>query len=97
MIRSAMVAAASAPGTSLCLNHLLFLFASARLAGLADQRRKGADLNGAVGEDSSHFQVTTNGLHKIAQGAHQHVGPVLDLGDLGLFDIEGFGQGVLGE
>ncbi len=32
------------------LDQLLFLFASARLAGLAGQRQKGADLNGAVGK-----------------------------------------------
>ena len=76
---------------------MLFLFASARLAGLVGQRRKGADLNGAVGEDSPHLQVTTHGLDEVAQRAHQHVGPILDFGDLGLLDVEVFGQGVLGE
>jgi len=73
------------------------LFTSAFLAGLAGQRRKSADLNGAVWEDSPHLQITTDGLNKIAQSAHQHVGPILDLGDLGLLDVEVFGQAVLSE
>ena len=85
------------PGCAWWWGHLLLLFAIARLGGLAGQSRKGADLNGAVGKDSSHLQITTHRLDEVAQGAHQHVGPVLDLGDLGLFDIEGFGQGVLRE
>jgi hypothetical protein len=70
---------------------------NARLTRLAGQRRKGADLNGAVGEDSPHLQITTHGLDKVAQGAHQHVSPILNLGDLGLLDVEVFGQCVLGE
>ena len=61
------------------------------------QRRKGADLNRVVVKYHPHREVTTHELDDVAQSAHQNSVPVLDLGDLGLLDVEGLGHRVLGE
>ena len=41
--------------------------------------RSEVELNGLIGEDSLHFEMSTERLDVVAQGAHMHVGAVLDL------------------
>jgi hypothetical protein len=76
---------------------LLLLLASSDLLGLTGQGGEGADLDGAIWGHGPDLQFPAYGLNEVAQSAHEHVGSVLDLRDLGLLNIEASSQDVLGE
>ena len=76
----------------LCLDQQFLLFASAAFGRLAGQGGEGADRDSPIWEHGPNLQIPSHGLHEVAQGAHQQVGPVLDLGNLGLLDIQRSGQ-----